>query len=78
MCAGAMVHGRVGRLVFGARDAKTGAAGSLMDVLGHPGMNHQVKIEQGILAEECAALLSDFFRQRRAQKKIERQRRSES
>lgn len=77
MCAGAMVHGRVGRLVFGARDAKTGAAGSLMDVLGHPGMNHQVKIEQGILAEECAALLSDFFRQRRAQKKIERQRRSE-
>jgi tRNA(adenine34) deaminase len=41
-------------------------------------MNHQVKIEQGILAEECAALLSDFFRQRRAQKKIERQRRSES
>lgn len=78
MCAGAMVHGRVGRLVFGARDAKTGAAGSLMDVLGHPGMNHQVKIEQGILAEECAALLSDFFRQRRAQKKNERQRRSES
>lgn len=78
MCAGAMVHGRVGRLVFGARDAKTGAAGSLMDVLGHPGMNHEVKIEQGILAEECAALLSDFFRQRRAQKKIERQRRSES
>lgn len=78
MCAGAMVHGRVGRLVFGARDAKTGAAGSLMDVLGHPGMNHQVKIEQGILAKECAALLSDFFRQRRAQKKIERQRRSES
>ncbi|WWH78395.1 tRNA adenosine(34) deaminase TadA [Erwinia aphidicola] len=78
MCAGAMVHGRVGRLVFGARDAKTGAAGSLMDVLGHPGMNHQVKIDQGILAEECAALLSNFFRQRRAQKKIERQRRSES
>ncbi|MCP2230103.1 tRNA adenosine(34) deaminase TadA [Erwinia aphidicola] len=73
MCAGAMVHGRVGRLVFGARDAKTGAAGSLMDVLGHPGMNHQVKIEQGILAEECAALLSDFFRQRRAEKKAQRQ-----
>lgn len=72
MCAGAMVHGRVGRLVFGARDAKTGAAGSLLDVLRHPGMNHQVQIEQGILAEECAALLSNFFRQRRAEKKAQR------
>jgi tRNA(adenine34) deaminase len=72
MCAGAMVHARVGRLVFGARDAKTGAAGSLLDVLGHPGMNHQVKTEQGVLAEECAALLSDFFRQRRAEKKAQR------
>lgn len=73
MCAGAMVHGRVGRLVYGARDAKTGAAGSLLDVLRHPGMNHQVQIEQGILAEECAALLSNFFRQRRAEKKAQRQ-----
>ncbi len=72
MCAGAMVHGRIGRLVFGARDAKTGAAGSLLDVLRHPGMNHQVQIEQGILAEDCAALLSDFFRQRRAEKKAQR------
>jgi len=72
MCAGAMVHGRIGRLVFGARDAKTGAAGSLLDVLRHPGMNHQVQIEQGVLAEKCAALLSDFFRQRRAEKKAQR------
>lgn len=69
MCAGAMVHGRIDRLVFGARDEKTGAAGSLMDVLGHPGMNHQIAIEQGVLANECAALLSDFFRHRRAEKK---------
>ncbi|MTD28522.1 tRNA adenosine(34) deaminase TadA [Erwinia sorbitola] len=76
MCAGAMVHSRIGRLVFGARDAKTGAAGSLLDVLGHPGMNHQVKFEHGILAEECAALLSDFFRQRRAEKKAQRQKNS--
>lgn len=75
MCAGAMVHGRIGRLVFGARDAKTGAAGSLLDVLRHPGMNHQVQIEQGVLAEECAALLSEFFRQRRAEKKAQRPRR---
>nr|WP_024965406.1 tRNA adenosine(34) deaminase TadA [Pantoea sp. IMH] len=69
MCAGAMVHGRINRLVFGAKDEKTGAAGSLLDVLGHPGMNHQVVIDQGVLAKECAAMLSDFFRYRRAQKK---------
>ncbi|WP_414641552.1 tRNA adenosine(34) deaminase TadA [Buttiauxella sp.] len=69
MCAGAMVHGRIGHLVFGARDAKTGAIGSLMDVLGHPGMNHQVTVAEGVLAEECSAMLSDFFRARRLEKK---------
>ncbi|MFG6077708.1 tRNA adenosine(34) deaminase TadA [Erwinia sp. OPT-41] len=74
MCAGAMVHGRVGRLVFGARDEKTGAAGSLLDILGHAGMNHQVSVEQGVLAAECAAMLSDFFRHRRAEKKALRDR----
>ncbi|WP_310606581.1 tRNA adenosine(34) deaminase TadA [Buttiauxella brennerae] len=69
MCAGAMVHGRIGHLVFGARDAKTGAIGSLMDVLRHPGMNHQVTVTEGVLAEECSAMLSDFFRARRLEKK---------
>ena len=69
MCAGAMVHSRIGNLVFGARDAKTGAAGSLIDVLHHPGMNHRVEITEGILADECSSLLSDFFRHRREQKK---------
>ncbi|MEW7311932.1 tRNA adenosine(34) deaminase TadA [Buttiauxella gaviniae] len=69
MCAGAMVHSRIGNLVFGARDAKTGAIGSLMDVLGHPGMNHQVNVTEGVLAEECSAMLSDFFRARRLEKK---------
>jgi tRNA(adenine34) deaminase len=65
MCAGAMVHSRIRHVVFGARDAKTGAAGSLMDVLHHPGMNHRVEVTEGILREECATLLSDFFRMRR-------------
>jgi len=64
-----MVHSRIGLLVFGARDAKTGAAGSLMDVLHHPGMNHRVEFTEGVLRDECAAMLSDFFRQRRLEKK---------
>lgn len=69
MCAGAMVHSRIRRLVYGAADEKTGAAGSLVDVLRHPGMNHQVEIVSGVLADECAATLSNFFRLRREQKK---------
>ncbi|ERK13826.1 MAG: tRNA adenosine(34) deaminase TadA [Pantoea sp.] len=73
MCAGAMVHSRITRLVYGAKDEKTGAAGSLLDVIGHPGMNHQIQIDSGVLAEECAAMLSDFFRMRREQKKALRQ-----
>ncbi len=69
MCAGAMVHSRIRRLVYGAADEKTGAVGSLVDILRHPGMNHQVEIVSGVLAEECAAILSNFFRMRREQKK---------
>lgn len=69
MCAGAMVHSRIGQLVFGARDAKTGAAGSLMDILAHPGMNHQVDVTEGVLSAECSSLLSAFFRHRRLQQK---------
>lgn len=70
MCAGAMVHSRIQRLVYGAKDFKTGAAGSLLDVLGHPGMNHQVEVTPNILAEICAAYLSDFFKRRREQIKV--------
>lgn len=73
MCAGAMIHARIGSLVFGARDEKTGAAGSLMDVLGHPGMNHRVELTGDVLAQACAAQLSEFFRRRRAQQKAQRQ-----
>nr|WP_328803040.1 tRNA adenosine(34) deaminase TadA [Rouxiella aceris] len=69
MCAGAMVHARIRRLVYGASDLKTGAAGSLLDVLRHPGMNHQIEICSGVLAEECSAQLSEFFRLRRCQHK---------
>ena len=69
MCAGAMIHSRIRRVVDGAADAKTGAAGSLIDVLRHPGMNHQVEITSGILADACSEQLSAFFRYRRSQKK---------
>ena len=65
MCAGAMTHARLDRLVFAAADAKAGACGSVLDVLNHPRLNHEMKMEQGILAEESAELLRGFFRERR-------------
>ncbi len=65
MCAGAMIHARLRRLVFGAADPKAGAAGSVLEVLNHPRLNHQMVVTAGILAEECGALLRDFFRERR-------------
>ncbi|TBM01825.1 tRNA adenosine(34) deaminase TadA [Hafnia paralvei] len=73
MCAGAMVHSRIKRLVYGASDLKTGAAGSLLDILRHPGMNHQIEITAGVMANECSEMLSQFFQQRREQKKAERE-----
>jgi tRNA(adenine34) deaminase len=65
MCAGAMVHARLDRLVFAATDPKAGAAGSVLGVINHPQLNHKMDIEQGILAEESAELLRNFFRERR-------------
>jgi tRNA(adenine34) deaminase len=65
MCAGAMIHARLGRLVYGAADPKAGAAGSVLEVLNHPRLNHQVNVTAGVLAEECAELLREFFRERR-------------
>jgi tRNA(adenine34) deaminase len=65
MCAGAIVHARIDRLVFAAADPKAGACGSVLSVLNHPQLNHQVRVEQGIAAEESAELLRNFFRERR-------------
>ena len=65
MCAGAMIHARIARLVFAACDPKAGAAGSVLTVLNHPQLNHQMQVEQGILADEAAELLRSFFRERR-------------
>lgn len=65
MCAGAMVHARIGRLVFGAHDPKTGAAGSVFDLLPGQQHNHRVQVDGGCLAEACGARLRAFFRARR-------------
>ena len=65
MCAGAMLHARLARVVFGAPEPKTGAAGSVLDVFAHPALNFHTQVQGGVLAPECAALLGDFFRQRR-------------
>jgi tRNA(adenine34) deaminase len=66
MCAGAIVLARVPRVVYGTTDPKAGAAGSVLDVLAEPRLNHRPVVEGGVLAAECAALLTDFFAARRA------------
>jgi len=66
MCAGAMLHARIARLVYGAGDPKTGACGSVLDLFAEPRLNHHASVERGIRADECSRLLSDFFAARRA------------
>jgi tRNA(adenine34) deaminase len=65
MCAGAMLHARLARVVFGAADPKTGAAGSVLDLFAEPRLNHRTQVQGGVLAAECSALLQGFFQQRR-------------
>ena len=65
MCAGAMIHARLEKLLFGAADPKAGAAGSVLDVMNHPRLNHRMAVTGGLLAEECGELLREFFRERR-------------
>jgi tRNA(Arg) A34 adenosine deaminase TadA len=68
MCAGAILHARVSRLVYAALDPKAGACGSVLTVMNHPQLNHRVEVYPGLLAEECGSLLTNFFRQRRLTK----------
>jgi tRNA(adenine34) deaminase len=65
MCAGAMLHARVERVVFGAADPKTGAAGSVLNIFSEKQINHQTQVEGGIMGEECGQVLRDFFKERR-------------
>jgi tRNA(adenine34) deaminase len=65
MCAGAILHARIARLVFAARDPKAGACGSVLSVMNHPSLNHRAEVTEGILSEECSSMLTNFFRARR-------------
>jgi tRNA(adenine34) deaminase len=66
MCAGALVHVRVRRVIFGCSDVRSGAAGSMINLLQHPALNHHCEIKAGVLQDECAAILQNFFREKRA------------
>lgn len=68
MCAGAIQHARIGKLIFGAKDPKTGACGSVINLMAEDKLNHHTDINAGILESECGQLLSDFFKQRRLEK----------
>ena len=65
MCSGAILHARIDRVVYGASDPKTGAAGSVLDIFASKQINHQTSVEGGIMSEECGQLLRDFFKGRR-------------
>jgi tRNA(adenine34) deaminase len=65
MCAGAIMHARIARLVFGAHDPKAGAVGGIMQVINHPRLNHRVEVVEGVLAGRCMEILQAFFRERR-------------
>ena len=65
MCSGAMQHARIAKLIYGASDLKTGACGSVINLMAEPKLNHHTEVIGGVLAVECGAVLSEFFRQRR-------------
>lgn len=72
MCAGAMVNSKLGRLVFGCPDPRTGAAGGALDITGFPGMLHRVEVKSGVLADDCLEVIQRFFKRRRAEVKAKK------
>lgn len=73
MCAGAIQHARIARVVYGASEPKTGACGSVVDLFAETRLNHHAEVEGGLMAEESAALISAFFQRRRAESKAQRE-----
>ena len=71
MCASAILHARIARLVYAANDPKAGACGSVLTVMNHPQLNHSVEVTPGLLAEECSRMLSNFFLERRGKKRLD-------
>ena len=69
MCAGAMQHARIAKLIYGANDLKTGACGSVLNLMAEPKLNHHCEVVSGVLAAECGAVLTEFFKQRRLSNK---------
>jgi tRNA(adenine34) deaminase len=70
MCAGAIIQARISEVVYGAENPKAGCAGSILDILREPRFNHQARVISGVMAEECAALMKEFFRQFRSQNEL--------
>jgi tRNA(adenine34) deaminase len=66
MCAGAIVLSRLSRIVYGARDPKAGACGSVVDIAKHPGLNHRVEVEEGVLEEDCRNIIQSYFVKKRS------------
>jgi len=73
MCAGAIMHARIARVIYGASDPKTGACGSVLNAFAESRLNHHTAVSGGVLAEECGAMISNFFALRRAQQKMQAQ-----
>jgi tRNA(adenine34) deaminase len=73
MCTGAIQHARIAKLIYGANDPKTGACGSVVNLMAEPKLNHHTEISGGVLAEQCGALLSSFFSARRKKAKLAEQ-----
>lgn len=71
MCASAILHARIIRLVYAADDSKAGACGSVLEVLNHPKLNHRTAVQTGVLADECSRMLSNFFAERRGKKRLD-------
>src|SRR4030095_5165439 len=71
MCSGAMLHARLARVVYGAADPHTGAAGSVFDLCGEPRLTHRTQVQGGVMAADCAALLTEFFKARRQQSRMD-------